>query len=212
VKSPRFLVTSTLSCTCWHMTQRESLSTTRSLTMHLEQASLCPQGPYAVNWIGSAQTAQYSSIGSIPPTAVNCFREREVLVQTLWHAARRFISDKALVSTALNELHCASNMSAFSCHTAFAQSCKCNSAFWRERHSQPSRKPLLCRALSDETQRLANDQQIHREHLSRRQAILSAAAVIVLPTLSLPASAKAPTPPPGKPQMFGSSPVSLTAC
>ena len=73
-------VMKTLSCSCWQITQRRSFSTTRSLTTHLEQASLCPQGPYPVNWIGSAQTAQHSSITTKCRHTLDCrprlFREK----------------------------------------------------------------------------------------------------------------------------------------
>ncbi len=88
-------------------------------------------------------------------------------------------------------------MAALSSFTSSAHACNCAAPFGTARCAKPSRKPLLCRAVSDETRHLANDQQAHRDHLSRRQAMLSAAAVIALPTLSFPACAQSPGPPPG---------------
>ena len=88
-------------------------------------------------------------------------------------------------------------MAALSSFTSSAHACSCSAPFGTARCAKPSRKPLLCRAVSDETRHLTNDQQAHRDHLSRRQAILSTAALIALPTLSLPACAQSPGPPPG---------------
>lgn len=88
-------------------------------------------------------------------------------------------------------------MAALSSFTSSAHVCNCSAPFGIVRCAKPSRKPLLCRAVSDETRHLANDQQAHRDHLSRRQAILSAAALVTLPTLSFPACAQSPGPPPG---------------
>lgn len=88
-------------------------------------------------------------------------------------------------------------MDALSSFTSSAHARNCAAPFGTARCAKPSRQPLLCRAVSDETRHLANDQQAHRDHLSRRQAILSAAAVIALPTLSFPACAQSPGPPPG---------------
>ena len=88
-------------------------------------------------------------------------------------------------------------MDALSSFTSSAHARNCAAPFGTARCAKPSRQPLLCRAVSDETRHLANDQQAHRDHLSRRQATLSAAAVIALPTLSFPACAQSPGPPPG---------------
>ena len=118
------------------------------------------------------------------------------LVQTLWHSRQRFISYCSQESRHLGRGFAAHFiMSGHFCYTASIASC--SSPFRRDRCSKPSRKPLLCRAVSKETQRQASDQQAHRDHLSRRQAILSAAAVIVLPTFSHAACAQSPGPPPG---------------
>jgi hypothetical protein len=62
VKVPMERVTKTAGDSCWHMTQRVFLSTNRIRMTHLEQASLCPQGPNATDSSGSAQIRQQSSM------------------------------------------------------------------------------------------------------------------------------------------------------
>ena len=187
VKSPIYFVMKTLSCSCWQITQRRSFSTTRSLTTHLEQASLCPQGPYPTNWIGSAHTAQHSSIEADAKTDCQPTPTGQAK-STTFHLPATKEASLALAS-------CASKMSAFSGHTICSRPCGCRAPFSRPAAAQFSRKPLQCRAQQDQTPRQASDHYEQRDGLGRRQAILSATAAILVPMLPVSASAKIEAPP-----------------
>lgn len=177
----------TLSCSCWQITQRTSFSTTRSLTTHLEQASLCPHGPYPTNWIGSAHTAQYSSIETDAKTDCQPTPTCKAKSATFHLPATKEVS--------LTLASSASKMSAFSGHISCSRPCGCRAPFSRPAAAQISRKSLHCRAQQDQTPRQASDHIEQPDCLGRRQAILSAAAAILVPMLPVSASAKIEAPP-----------------
>lgn len=91
---------------------------------------------------------------------------------------------------------CASKMSAFSGHPSCSRACGCRSPFTRPAAVHVSRKPFQCRAQQGQTPRQANDHSEQRaDGLGRREAILSAAAAILVPMLPLSAIAKIEAPP-----------------
>ena len=180
------------------MTQRGSFSTTRSLTTHLEQASLCPQGPYPVNWIGSAQTAQYSSMVGTMSRKCLCRQirvyEKPVHLPLLTLGLRCDNQRATVLSLCQTYID---SMSWYTGQWYCSQPCACKAPFSRFASPHIPRKPVHCCVQPEKSHEHADHQSQQRNTLGRRQAVLSAAAAIVFPTLPFSAHARVDAPPPG---------------
>ena len=168
--------------------------------MHLEQASLCPHGPYAVNCIGSAQTTQYSSIYTdCQHKAATSTGSNAMLcagAHTSMHTPIRLLLRG--LSTAFAQAGPAHHsMAAFSGNIALSHCCTCNRALQPERPFRQTRTHFLCRARLETPHEQASEESAQHTPVSRRQAVLAAAAAVVLPSLSLPVAAETfgPAPP-----------------